>query len=123
MWSRVVEIMLGCWLAISPFVFRHAPEETAFWVNDFATSAAIIGLALVSWYRPLRHAHVGIVAVGIWLILFAYLHFGEPAPPALQNNALVGLLLVMFAVIPNRASEPPDSWAKFERDSSETMAA
>lgn len=27
MWARVVEVMLGCWLAVSPFVFRHSADE------------------------------------------------------------------------------------------------
>lgn len=114
MWSRVVEVMLGCWLAVSPFVFRHGGDDTAFWVNDLSCASAVILLALVSWWHPLRHAHVLIAGVGLWMIAFGYLHFGGPIPPAVQNNVLMGLLLVMFGVIPNRASEPPASWRKDE---------
>jgi hypothetical protein len=110
MWSRVVEVMLGCWLAVSPFVFGYSADETAFWINDFACASTVIVLALVSFWQPLRHAHVLIAGVGVWMIVFAYLHFGGAIPPGLQSGALVGFLLIMFAVIPNEASLPPGSW-------------
>jgi len=110
MWSRVVEIMLGCWLALSPFIFRHPAGETQFWINDFSCALLVIILAMLSWWPPTRYAHVAIAAVGVWLVVFAYLHFGEPPPPALQNNVLVGMLLAMFGIIPNRSSLPPSEW-------------
>lgn len=106
MWSRVVEIMLGCWLLVSPFVFSHPETEAAWWINDLAAGSAVITFGLLSFWKPTRHAHLLTIAVGGWLIGFAYLHLGEP-PPAAQNNALLGWLLMMFAIIPNLATRPP----------------
>ena len=120
MWSRVVEIMLGCWLAVSPFVFRHAADETQFWINDFSCATAVMTLAMLSCWKPTRHAHVGIVLVGIWMIVFAYQNFPEPAPPALQNSALIGFLLIMFGVIPNDAAFPPVGWQEYDRKCEES---
>jgi hypothetical protein len=37
-----------------------------------------------------------------------------PSPPTEQNHILVGLLLVLFAIIPNEASQPPKAWEEFE---------
>lgn len=122
MWSRVIEVMLGCWLAISPFVFRYEGDATAFWINDFATASAVILLALASFWRPLRHAHVLIAGIGLWLILFAYLNFESPLPPGLQSGALVGFLLMMFAVIPNQAAKPSAGWRSNEPDDVEAAA-
>jgi hypothetical protein len=113
MWSRVIELMLGCWLALSPFIFRHGSVEKAFWWNDLLSALAVILLALASFWFPLRYAHLGIVIVAFWLIGFGFSVSPYPAPPALQNDIAVGLLLLMFAIIPNEATRPPRPWRDF----------
>ena len=113
MWARVIEVMLGCWLAVSPFVFRHPAEQTAFWLNDLICAAAAILLALVSIWPPLRYAHLANAGVALWLIGYAFWASVYPTPPALQNDIIVGLLLMMFAIVPNEASLPPQSWRDF----------
>jgi hypothetical protein len=110
MWSRVVEVTLGCWLLMSPFIFRYAPHETALWINDFACAAAVIVFGLMSYWSPARHTHALSLVVGGWLIAFAYWRGFGNASPASQNHLLVGWLMMMFAVIPNRASRPPAGW-------------
>ena len=110
MWSRVVEVMLGAWLVISPFIFSHSPSDRAWWINDLATGTAVIVFGVLSFWEPTRRAHVGTIFAGAWLIGFAYLHgFGE-APAASQNHLTIGLMLMMFAIIPNESSQPPKSW-------------
>lgn len=110
MWSRVVEVMLGCWLLISPFVFAHQPEDVGLWANDLACGSAIIVFGLFSWWRPTRHAHLLSVAVAGWLVAFAYREGLGGASPAAQNHMVLGLLLLMFAIIPNDAAQPPREW-------------
>lgn len=112
MWARVIEVMLGCWLGVSPFIFRHAADEKGLWLNDLFSAFAVIMLALVSFWPPLRYAHLAIVLVALWLIGFGFLASGYPAPPTLQNDILVGLLLLMFAIIPNEANLPPRAWRR-----------
>jgi hypothetical protein len=113
MWARVVEVMLGCWLAVSPFVFRHARDERAFWTNDLLCASVTVVLALISFWRPLRHAHLVTAAVALWLIGFGYLAAPYPTPPALQNDITTGWLLLMFAIIPNEVNRPPRPWRDF----------
>jgi hypothetical protein len=36
-----------------------------------------------------------------------------PTPVALQNDLMLGLLLLMFAIVPNEASLPPEKWRDF----------
>lgn len=115
MWARVVEVMLGCWLALSPFIFRHTADQQSFWFNDLACASAVIALALLSFWSKLRLAHLAIIAVALWLIGFGFLASLYPAPPALQNNIMVGLLLLMFAIIPNEASLLPEPWREYLR--------
>jgi hypothetical protein len=112
MWGRIVEIILGLWLVVSPFIFGHYPDNRPLWMNDLICGAAIFLLAAVSFCRVLRYAHVGILAVGIWLIGFGYFHGGYPASPGYQNNILLGLTVLLLAIIPNHASQPPPSWRR-----------
>lgn len=109
MWARVVEFMLGCWLAVSPFVFQHG-DESLLWATDFIAASTIVTLALLSYWAPLRHAHLGSALVGLAMIAFGRFAAGAEPGPALQNYILVGLLLLMFAIVPNHASRPPRTW-------------
>jgi hypothetical protein len=109
MWARVIEVMLGCWLALSPFIFRHGPEDRVFWLNDLFSALVVIVVALVSFWGPLRFAHVANLAVALWLIAFGF-WAPYPTQPALQNDIVIGLLLLMFAIIPNHANKPPHPW-------------
>jgi len=110
MWSRVVEIMLGCWLLMSPFLFRYSADETALWANDLASGSAVILFGLFSYWHPTRHAHLLSLAVGGWLLAFAYLKGFGTAPAAPQHHLILGLLLLMFAIIPNDADRPARGW-------------
>ena len=119
MWARAVELMLGCWLAISPFVFRHAPTAHHLWVNDLVAGALVATLALLSFRRVSEKAHLGSIAVGLWLIAFAYLQPEAPSSVAAQNYMVTGLLLVMLAVLPSFSEAPPAGWRAFNRERSE----
>jgi hypothetical protein len=55
-----------------------------------------------------------LLPVGAWLIAFGRFQQSPPLPPALQNDLVVGLLLLMFAIIPNEASLPPRAWRRFD---------
>jgi hypothetical protein len=111
MWPRVIEVMLSCWLAISPFVFASPSGRTVLisW-NSLTCAAAVALLALLSFWRPLRRAHLGICGVALWLILFAYFKSAYPVAPAFQNYVITGLLLAMFAIIPSEANQGPEVW-------------
>ena len=113
MWARVIEVMLGCWLALSPFIFRHSAEDRVLWFTDLLSATAVIVFALVSFWSPLRVAHVANLVVALWLIAFGFWGSPYPTPPALQNYIVVGSLLLMFAIIPNEATKPPLPWRAF----------
>lgn len=113
MWARVIEVMLGCWLAMSPFIFRHGSDERVLWFNDLLSATAVIVFSIVSFWSALRSAHFANFLVGLWLIAFGLWASPHPAPPALQNDIVVGILLLMFAILPNQASLPPRLWREF----------
>jgi hypothetical protein len=113
MWARIVEILLGCWLALSPFIFHYGAGQKAYWVNDLLCGLAVTVLALASFRQAFRHAHLLTGVVACWLIGFGYWGVSHPAPLASQNDLLAGLLLLMLAIIPNEAFLPPGSWRDY----------
>lgn len=110
MWARVVECMLGVWMLISPFIFRHPADATARWANDLAIGCILIVFSLASYWRPTGWAHWLLIPVGAWMVTFGRLSGTPPLAPALQNEIVVGLLLMMFAIVPNNAAVPHARW-------------
>jgi peptidoglycan/LPS O-acetylase OafA/YrhL len=118
MWGRVIEIIIGLWLVLSPFVWGHYPSNPGLWRSDVISGIAVIGLAVLSFWpfrrlRFLRYAHVGILFVASWVVVFSYFTSGHPAAPGYQNALLTGLTLMLVAIIPNDASQPPTSWRRY----------
>lgn len=102
--------MLGCWLAISPFVFAHPSSATVIWWTDWIAATLVISFALLSFWWPLRRMHLATAVVSCALIGIGRLSVAGEVPPALQNQIVVGLLLLMFALVPSHASQPPSAW-------------
>ncbi|MEX0729127.1 MAG: SPW repeat protein [Planctomycetaceae bacterium] len=112
MWSRVVEAMLGCWLIISPFIFLAPEQRTEWWFNDMIAGLAVIVFALMSYWHPTRRAHLLTLGMAGALIVLAYWHGFGDAPPISQNEMVLGVLLLMFAIVPNDAGHPPPAWER-----------
>lgn len=107
--------MLGCWLLIAPFVFGHPPEAIGRWATDLACGTVVIAAAWLSFWPPLGRIHLLDLAVAGWLIGFGRLASDLPAAPGHQNEILVGLVLLIVAIVPNRADQPPAAWRRHYR--------
>jgi hypothetical protein len=83
------------------------------YLGDLFSALGVIVLALVSFWPPMQFAHIANFAIGLWLIAFGFLASPYPTPPGLQNDIVVGLLLLMLSIIPNHASRPPRPWHDF----------
>lgn len=110
MWPRVVEGMLGCWMLVAPFVFRGTQS-----VDDYATIAVISGgllitTSLLSFWHGARFARFGTLVIALSLAGHGYFSASRPGPPAAQNELTIGLLLLLFAVLPNETNRPPEPW-------------
>jgi len=108
MWGRVVEIMTAVWLAASPFFFAVQGDRSSLWF-DLGVAFLIALFAGLSYWSPTQHAHLLTLIVSLVLILWS--RFAEsPPPPIQQNHIVIGLFLLMIALIPNNASQPPRMW-------------
>jgi lysylphosphatidylglycerol synthetase-like protein (DUF2156 family) len=112
MWARVVEVMLGCWLAISPFVFGHSGNATSLWMADWIAASLIVFFALLSCWGPTRRMHLATFFVALTMVVVGWMQ-DRPVPPGWQNHIFVGFYLLMNTLIPSRAAEPPQGWQEF----------
>jgi hypothetical protein len=110
MWPRVVEIMLGCWLLVTPFVFRSTPHVDDYTMNAAVCGAIVITASLLSFWDRLRLAHVVTLLVSLWLAAHGCFFAERPGPPAGQNELVSGLLLLLFAVLPNEINDVARPW-------------
>ena len=112
MWPRVIELFLGIWLAISPFVFSISGDETFLWANDFTCAAWLAFFSLLSFGKSFEKAHLLNLPAGLWLIAAAFLFKPSPPPPAYQNFVVTGFLVLLISILPSRSDQIPRSWRK-----------
>ena len=113
MWGRISEIVIACWLALSPFLLEKEETRNLHWMHAWVCAIFIAGFALLSFWRRFEKAHLCSLAAAAWLIAVAFAQPNPPPPLIYQNYAVVGSLLMMFAIVPSRASEPPRRWREF----------
>lgn len=112
MWPRVVEVMFGSWLVISPFVFRGTPELERYAVSMVVSGTLIAIASTLAFWSPAAGARYLTLLTSLWLMGHGYFAAARPGPPAAQNELVVGLLLVLFAILPNEINRPPAAWQK-----------
>ena len=110
MWPRVVEVMFGAWLLIVPFVFRGTPEVDRFVPSAVLSGSVIIVASLMAFWHRTAWARFITLAASLWLMGHGYFAAVRPGPPAAQNEITVGLLLILFAILPNETNRPPIGW-------------
>lgn len=120
LWVHFAAMMLGLWLALSPFAFGVfageqfpdavvavtaerglLPPETrnllAAW-NDLIVGLLVVVFATFSLSRRGGWAQWANAVLGVWL-LFAPIVFWTPSAAIYANDTLVGALLVAFAIL------------------------
>lgn len=115
MWARIVELCFAVWLAMSPFFFDVAVSSFTDW-DAYFCAWVVVTASCLSYWRRTRHARAATAIVGTWLAVRAYVSAPHPAPAMDQNVFLVGLLLIMFAIVPNDTNQPPASWRRMSAE-------
>jgi len=97
-WQDWADILLGCWLAVSPWQMGYTLNGTAT-ANACGLGAVLIIFNLISVYRLVDEGQeIFNILLGIWLICSPYvLGFALDKQPA--GNAIVaGLVVAVLAV-------------------------
>lgn len=110
MWPRIAELLLGLWLVLTPAIFAGTAAIESFAWRDVAAGLTITALSALSFWRHMAWAHLvtGLVALGLGVV--AYFGAERPGPPAAQNEIAVALTLLLFAIVPDDATQPPTPW-------------
>lgn len=109
MWPRVVEVMLGAWLVITPLVFRGTDDVDRYAVNAVVSGAIVIVASLMAVWRRTGWMRFVTLATSCWLAGHGYLSAVRPGPPAAQNEITIGLVLLLFAILPNDVNREPST--------------
>lgn len=123
--GSAINVMLGLWLVVSPFILRFPSEATSWWIHDIGVGFAIVILACLSAWRRTEIARLGVAVVAIGLVVWSWTTFDHPRPPVAQNRILLGWLLLMLSLLPREAFLPPEGWRRARmttgRESAETQ--
>ncbi|WP_163269926.1 SPW repeat domain-containing protein [Chelativorans alearense] len=120
LWVHFLNMLLGLWLATSPFVFGtfgadtfseaviRVTEERGLWApslrnsltawSDLLSGILIMGFSALALSPRLSWAPWANTAVGIWL-LFAPLFFWAPSAAVYANDTIVGALVITFSIL------------------------
>jgi hypothetical protein len=115
MWPRIFQFVIGLWLAMSPIIFEYHPLDRFHWVNTLVCAAAVAAISLLALAPGLRRIYLLTLVAGLWLVGVGFLAEPSPPSPALQNYIVVGLLLLMFGILPSPAHEVPKGWQAFHQ--------
>lgn len=96
-WQDGVNLILGLWLFVSPWVLAYAMQESAAW-NAYLMGAAIVLFAAIAAYMPKAWEEAINIILGIWLVVSPYvLGFANETMVA-AHTVVVGVLVTVFAV-------------------------
>ena len=92
--SSWVNILLGIWVLISPFVLGIlTPNGT--WSNVI-TGAVVVILAIIRWSMHQSGWSWLNLILGIWLVISPFVFFLSAA--AMWNNVILGVIIAAFAL-------------------------
>jgi hypothetical protein len=111
MWARHFEVCLAIWLALSWIILRYPIEMEAKIIHDLVTASLILLFSFLN-YRY-RYSHLLNLGVAIWLIILAFYSTEPTAFAQSQNYMVLGILLLIFGIIPPRASLLTPEWTAF----------
>lgn len=116
-WPRLVEGALGVWLVASQWVLG-APADPAAEVLGVDAVPVVLGVMLVALMLVsfrYRRAQAAILATGALVVLLSWLLHPRPGPPSAENAIIVGLVVCLFALVPNEPGLPPVRWRPYVR--------
>ena len=111
MWARHFEVFLAIWLSLSWLIFRYPKDATWLISHDFIIAAVIASISLLNY--KYRYIHLLNLIPAFWLMGTAFFSYSPVTYAPHQNAMVLGLLLLMFVVIPPYSSQPPQEWENY----------
>ncbi|MCL4465152.1 MAG: SPW repeat protein [Chloroflexi bacterium] len=102
-----VNLVAGIWLIISPFILQYTGVAPAVW-NNLAVGILLILVAAYILFTCVKAEWAGwaMAVLGIWEIMSPFVlgYVGEK--PALWNNIILGIIIIVVGAWSARSSRP-----------------
>ena len=105
-----LNVLLGCWLIASPWIFGYTAGPSGFWNSICAgVLIAVLAISRVSAIRTGSGRSWVNFLLGLWMIVspWIYGYFGNAS--ATWDNVALGIVVAALAAWSSRASEVDDS--------------
>lgn len=96
-WQDWVNLILGVWLFVSPWVLEYTMLQSAAW-NAYIMGAAIVVFAAIAAYMPKAWEEMINIILGVWLVLSPYVLGFATDTMIAAHTVVVGVLVTLFAV-------------------------
>ena len=95
-WQDVANLVLGVWLALSPWAIGYQGDATAM-TNAVIVGVALIAVALGAIFVPRAWEEWTQGLLGLWLIASPWLLGFNDQPAVMRNAVITGIAVVALA--------------------------
>ena len=93
-WQDGINLLLGLWIAASPWVLGFADTLSTFSVSTVVTGLLIVALAVIDLDYPARWEEWGALALGAWAAVSPFV-IGHAAERVVTTSLLLAGVIVM----------------------------
>ncbi|HLW12389.1 MAG TPA: SPW repeat protein [Casimicrobiaceae bacterium] len=95
-WQDWLNLLIGVWLFISPWVLGFAGTEFSASWNAWILGVAIVVFSAIAVSIPQAWEEVINILLGIWMVISSWV-IGVTSRAVETNAVIVGLLVILFA--------------------------
>lgn len=96
-WQDPLNVILGLWMAASPWLLSYAGEQGATW-NAVVFGLIVAGAELTALFKVMAWEEWGSLAVGVWLAISPWVVGFSDIAAATWNAVIVGLAVAVLAL-------------------------
>lgn len=96
-WQDWVNLMVGAWLFLAPFIVFTAADGAAVW-NSYLFGVLVVVFAFSALIRPQAWEEWVNLVIGVWLILAPFLLGFTDEVAMMWNHILVGVIIGADAI-------------------------
>jgi SPW repeat len=96
-WENLIIMMLGIWLALSPWLLGYADSHPWATYNAVIAGVALLLVEAIAVDAPQRWTQWAALAVGLWVIVFAFVSGLTTHVTGLVGKLAAGVLVTALA--------------------------
>jgi len=96
-WQDPLNLILGLWMLVSPWVLNHQAETNPTW-NAAILGILIAAVALFTLFRVMAWEEWANVVFGVWLVISPWILGFSGLGAAMWNAVIVGAVVAVLAL-------------------------